>query len=186
MGDSVLGIIAVIIIPQVASTLNNSRTVALEKQIHVLQTATEKWGNDHLYELPEIDSPEIVSVDFRTLYTDGEITSYPVENPKDGGNLTGCILINYNSQYKQYEYKYSADTYYCDIHTYKNIFGDLDGDLVVNGTDLNILKNHPEWISDDLLKYLADLNLDNVIDNTDATILERYLAGEINKLPITK
>ena len=117
---AVLGIIAVIVIPQVAETLNNSREVALEKQIHVLKTATEKWGNEHLEELPAVDSSEIVSVDFETLYIDGEITSYPVDNPKDGGNLNGCILISYNSQYRQYEYKYSDNTNYCNNYSYKN------------------------------------------------------------------
>lgn len=117
---AVLGVIAIIVIPQVAETLNHSRTVALEKQIHVLKTAAEKWGNEHLDKLPEIDSEEIISVDFETLYTDGEITSYPVENPKDGGDLNGCILVSYNSQYNQYEYKYSDDISYCDTHSYKN------------------------------------------------------------------
>ena len=137
---TVLGIIATIVVPQVADTLNNSRAAAFEKQLHVLTTATEKWGNEHIDELPETGSPEIVSVDFNTLYTAGEIASYPVENPKDGVELEGCILISYSSQYNQYEYKYSSDTEYCEIHTYTNIFGDLNGDAVINNKDLAICK----------------------------------------------
>ncbi|MBE6138251.1 MAG: type II secretion system protein [Firmicutes bacterium] len=117
---SILGILAVIIIPSVATTIKNSRVAAYDKQLYVLATATEKWGTQHLNELPETTSNNIVAVDFETLYQAGEIASYPVQNPITGNDLEGCILISYNLQYKQYEYKYSDNLAVCDDNHYNN------------------------------------------------------------------
>lgn len=110
----VLGLLAVIIIPTVSGMINNSREGAYKKQIHVLETAAEKWALENNSMLPDASSNEILAVDFNTLYTSGQITDYPIINPKTGESLEGCILITYNTQYKQYEYKYNNDVNKCN------------------------------------------------------------------------
>ena len=117
---AVLGILMTIIAPSVSHAVKNSRVAAYEKQIQILTTATEKWGTEHLGELPDRDSDKLVTVDFRTLYQDGEITSYPLTNPTTGEELEGCIVISYSAQYKQYEYKYSDNLTICNNYHYAN------------------------------------------------------------------
>ncbi|MBE6152513.1 MAG: prepilin-type N-terminal cleavage/methylation domain-containing protein [Firmicutes bacterium] len=103
----VLGALALIIIPSVTSTLNNSQEKAYQKLIHTLETAAEKWGIENIDMLPEPDSGEVLEIYFDMLYQSGQITEYPIINPKLNRDLDGCILATYNSQYQQYEYNYS-------------------------------------------------------------------------------
>lgn len=112
----VLSLIALIIIPSVSGTVTKSRESAYEKQIQVVETASEKWGLEHLDKLPDINSNDIVAIDFNTLYTSGQLTDYPVFNPKTQQELEGCILISYSAQYSQYEYKYTSDQSKCDLY----------------------------------------------------------------------
>lgn len=57
---------------------------------------------------------DVLSVDFEQLYKSGQITEYPVINPKTKEELEGCILVTYNKKYKQYEYKYTSDNTKCE------------------------------------------------------------------------
>jgi len=109
----VLGLIAVIVVPSVTNTVKSSNENAYKKQIQVLETAAEKWGTENIDRLPAIDSDETLVIDFNTLYTSGQIATYPVNNPKTNSDLEGCIIVTYNNTYKQYEYKYNSDTTKC-------------------------------------------------------------------------
>ena len=55
---TIVGLLALIIMPSVTKTLNNSREDAYKKQIHVLETAAESWSIDNINSLPAIDSSE--------------------------------------------------------------------------------------------------------------------------------
>lgn len=110
----VLGLIALIIMPVTVSYINNSLSSAYEKQIQVLESAAEKWGIENTDRLPDSTSDSYFTIDFNTLYISGQITTYPVINPKTKKELPGCILVIYNNQYKQYEYKYTSDLSKCN------------------------------------------------------------------------
>lgn len=108
---TILGILALIIIPAVTSTLNKSREDAYQKQIHILETASEQWGLENLNILPE--GNELLTIDFGILYKSGKIADDVVINPKTKKELTGCILISYSEQYKQYTYQYIDNDSIC-------------------------------------------------------------------------
>lgn len=110
----ILGILALIIFPSVSDTLEASRKSAYEKQVKVLETAAEKWGTENIELLPDNFSGEVLAIDFNTLYISGQITEYPVIDPRTGEVLEGCILATYNNQYKQYEFNYSSVTTKCN------------------------------------------------------------------------
>lgn len=110
----ILGLLALIIIPSITGTLKNSKENAYKKQIQVLETAAEKWGLENIDSLPTAGSEEVLVIEFNTLYISGQITEYPIINPKNNQNLEGCILVTYNNQYNQYEYKYNHNENKCN------------------------------------------------------------------------
>lgn len=109
----VLSLILLIVIPSVSGTLRASRKSSYDKQIKVLETAAEKWGVENINLLPQSNSSDSLVLDFNTLYTSGQITKYPIINPITNKELEGCILITYNNQYQQYEYRYTEDINKC-------------------------------------------------------------------------
>lgn len=109
----VLSLILLIVIPSVSGTLKASRKSSYDKQIKVLETAAEKWGVENINLLPQSNSSDSLVLDFNTLYTSGQITKYPIINPITNKELEGCILITYNNQYQQYEYRYTQDINKC-------------------------------------------------------------------------
>lgn len=110
----VLGLLSLVVMPIVINYINSSSNSAYKKQIQVLESAAEKWGIENIDSLPDSTSGESLIIDFNTLYTAGQISSYPVIDPKTKKELEGCILVIYNNQYKQYEYKYTSDSSKCN------------------------------------------------------------------------
>jgi len=66
------------------------------------------------------------------------------------------------------------------------VYGDINGDGLVDSTDLTILKRYIlrrlDFTSDQL--KAADVNLDNEVNSTDITILKRFILRKIDSLPV--
>ncbi|MDQ2085629.1 dockerin type I domain-containing protein [Herbivorax sp. ANBcel31] len=68
------------------------------------------------------------------------------------------------------------------------LYGDLNGDGVIDSSDLVLLKRHILKIITEFPvengEVLADLNGDGDIDSTDYTLLQRYVLEKIDKFPV--
>ena len=108
-----LGLIVTIVTPVIGNTINTSRNKAYDSQVNVIETAAKEWGVENIEELPEIDSDEVKTLQLTDLINSGKLQSATIINPKTKAVMTGCVAISYNSEYKQYEYKYTEENV-CD------------------------------------------------------------------------
>ncbi|TYQ13213.1 UNVERIFIED_CONTAM: dockerin type I repeat protein [Acetivibrio alkalicellulosi] len=68
-----------------------------------------------------------------------------------------------------------------------NIYGDLNGDGIIDSTDYILLKRYVLSIITDFSpeqKIIADLNGDGVVNSIDCVLLKRYILDIINKFPV--
>lgn len=63
------------------------------------------------------------------------------------------------------------------------VYGDINGDGLINSTDYTLLKRYTLKIMQDIDLKAADLNLDGFVNSTDLTILRRYILRIIITLP---
>ena len=101
----VLGLIATIVTPVIGNTIKTSREKAYESQINVIETAAKEWGVENIGELPDVGEVKIIGLS--ELINSGKLQNTTIMNPKTKEEMTGCVVIRYNSDYKQYEYKYT-------------------------------------------------------------------------------
>lgn len=70
----------------------------------------------------------------------------------------------------------------------KPLYGDINGDNIVNSTDLAFLKRYILEIIDSFpfpkAQVNADVNLDGLINSIDYNMIKRYILEEIDKLPV--
>lgn len=99
-----LGIISLIIVPITNISIKNSKESALKEKIKLIETAAQKWSFDNINILDENDY--YLSID--TLINTGYLKNdeKTVKNPVDDSNMTGCVLISYETDYNQYTYNY--------------------------------------------------------------------------------
>lgn len=114
----VLGVIALLIFPNVDKTINETKEKSYARQISILEQAAKKYMKDNLNELPT----DSCCVTIETLINSGYISAkdkdstgnYVVINPITNEPLTGSIDVIYDEDYKQYEYNYSENcSSYC-------------------------------------------------------------------------
>lgn len=111
---SILGILALIITPVVTSSINTSKEKAYNKQVDIIETAAKEWGIENIDELPDIGSTNELAISLSELIDSGKIQDNKIINPKTNTEMTGCVVVSYNSEYNQYEYNYNEDTAYCN------------------------------------------------------------------------
>jgi len=102
-----LGIIALIVFPEVNNTINNSKEKAYNTQIESLINSTKSLAAKHTELLPDIGSDEIVCITPTILMNYGEIETDNIVDPRDKSKLKGFVLISYNIEYNQYVYEFS-------------------------------------------------------------------------------
>ena len=100
----ILGLLIVIIVPVVNSLLKDSEDVLYEEQIDSIINASKKYMVEHYDLLPQGNSYYSISVD--DLVSNGVIDNEIVMNPKTKEELDGCVVVNYNENFNQYEYRY--------------------------------------------------------------------------------
>lgn len=117
---AILGIISLIVIPPINTSIKNSREGAYLKQVNIIETAAKKWGVENDSLLPEIGSDEILTIDLNTLYTLGYLKEKKIIDPRTEDELKGCVKLSYNTSYNQYEYIYIDNLTECDNHNINN------------------------------------------------------------------
>ena len=102
---AILGLIALVVYPAIASVIRNSRESAYNDQVKVIEKAATEWSIDNANSLKDDGTVNNVSVD--TLVSEGYISNDEVKDPRDSSkNLTGHVEIVYDSSIKQFTYTY--------------------------------------------------------------------------------
>ena len=117
----VLGLLIAIIVPVVNNLLKDSEDTLSDEQIDLVVKASQKYMVEHSELLPEGSAYSAVYID--DLINSGVIDNDSVIDPKTKEELDGCVVVNYNENFNQYEYNYRDD---CSI----NITFDPEGGSV--------------------------------------------------------
>ena len=109
----VLGIIALIITPSVAGIIKDSEEKTYNKQVDMIENAAKEWGIENIDFLPDAESGKTKVIDLNKLVSSGKIQNATILDPRTKEEMSGCVVVDYNSEYNQYEYNYSEDENYC-------------------------------------------------------------------------
>lgn len=104
----IMGIIAVIIFPSVASYIEKSRNKSYNIQVDLLEKAAKKWVTDHSEELLKKDPYHLnnINLTITTLKQEKYLENNYITNPKTRKIMNGCVVATYNGNNNQYEFKY--------------------------------------------------------------------------------
>ena len=105
---ALLGIISLIAVPIINSTLTNSKVKAYNAQIKALEDAGKKWGVENTKYLP-VDTNSC-NVSITELITLGYIEDDKIIDPRDNTEMHGSIEISYIDASKTYYYDYKETT----------------------------------------------------------------------------
>lgn len=103
----ILSLLAVIITPVVTDLIKDNEQSLYDKQVDSIVKAFQKYVVEHSEVLPDIDDDAIFSVD--TLLSAGILDKDVIINPKTKENMSGCIVVSYDQNYSQYDYKYMEE-----------------------------------------------------------------------------
>lgn len=99
----ILGVIALVSVPAILSSINSSRKSACLKQKEEVEKAAYRWGVDNWKDVSNyIDS----SISIDVLKESGYLKS-DLKNPIDKKKLEGNVKIEYDNN----QYKYTYDLY---------------------------------------------------------------------------
>jgi len=117
----IFGLLISIIVPIVSNLLKDSEDTLHDEQIDMVVKASQKYMVEHSELLPEGSDYSAVYID--DLINSGVIDNDKVIDPKTKEELEGCVIVNYNDSFNQYEYNYRDN---CSI----NITFDPEGGSV--------------------------------------------------------
>ena len=103
----ILGLLVVIISPVVNNLLGDSEDTLYQEQIDGIVKASKKYVVEHSELLPE--NGDSIAIYISDLIDNGAIDKDKVINPKTKEEMNGCVVVNYNESFNQYEYNYSED-----------------------------------------------------------------------------
>ena len=101
---TVLGLIALIVFPNVNKSIKNSKKKLYDQQVSLIEKNARRWGVEHSDLLP--NSGSIYYLNLEELITGGYISQKTVKDPRDNSAMGGCVVIIFNDDYNQYEYTY--------------------------------------------------------------------------------
>ena len=106
----------------------------------------------------------------------------PVDNLIEMYQSEYCITLDELPDLKTY----SLDNYGTDEPEEQIIYGDANGDGIVNSIDATMVTRHALQVLtlSDEAQACCDVNLDGVINSIDATIITRYALKVIETLPV--
>ena len=103
----ILGLLIAIVSPVVNNLLGDSEDALYQEQVDNIVKASKKYIVENSDLLPEgSDSTAIYISD---LIDKGIIDSDKVIDPKTKEEMNGCVVVNYNENFNQYEYNYKED-----------------------------------------------------------------------------
>lgn len=101
----VLSILAVIIAPNVINLISENEDALYDEQINNIVNASKKYMVEHSELLPE--GNDYVPIYINDLIDSGVIDNDSVIDPKTKEQMNGCVVVNYNENFNQYEYNYN-------------------------------------------------------------------------------
>ena len=132
----ILGVIATITTVTINYTIHNSKEKLYDEQISRLKDSAKSWSINNADLLPTADAG-IVFFSIDRLKDEGIIDAESVIDPRSNLELTGCLTIQFNDNYKQYTYNYLEDDCSTIASAYEPVITVVGGDsqfTEVNGT----------------------------------------------------
>ena len=105
---TIIGLIATITVPIIWDAIKSSRDKAFERQKEMIIDAAKRYAADNATSIGETSS-----ITIGELKDKGYLSTKGISNPKDKKEMNGCVEINYNGVYNQYEYSYIEDSKSC-------------------------------------------------------------------------
>lgn len=100
---TILGIILLLITPNILENIDNSKNKSYERQIKTIEQAAERWSVDNAkqlnYDRELLHIGELVDGDY--------LASNEIIDPRDGSIMKGCIVIDYDHKHNQYTHSYT-------------------------------------------------------------------------------
>lgn len=109
----IISILALITMPILTNTINQSEEKTYNKQVEMIERAAKELCVENLDSLPEAVDGKQTAILLETLIESGKIQNATIQNPGTKEEMTGCVVVTYNEEYKQYEYKYNDNVDYC-------------------------------------------------------------------------
>lgn len=101
---ALLAIVAAIAFPFIQDSIKESRENTYKEQVRTIEYAAKRWATDNSAQLSK-ETTIYKSISF--LKQNGYLTSnQETLDPRDNSEMTGCVKITYDPEYKQYEYEY--------------------------------------------------------------------------------
>lgn len=101
----ILGLIVLISIPIVSSSINKAKEEARDIQIQEIIKAAKKYAIKNSYILPTIEG-NTKKLDIQNLIDENYIDADEIIDPVTEKTITGCINICYKCSEVEYEYEY--------------------------------------------------------------------------------
>ena len=120
---TILAIVSLVTVPIVTQMINNSKKSTYDRQVEQIELASQNWFLDQPITLANSD--EIIIVDLSILLSNGYLEKKKITNTKTGNDMTGCVLISFNSN--QYHYHFEEDSCNCPINTQQDTSYNGDG-----------------------------------------------------------
>ena len=102
----VLGLIAIIVTPAITKSIKESQERMYNEQIDQIENIARNWGVSNTDLLPE-SGYYYLTLD--TLKSEGLLEDKDIISPLDNTKMSGCIVINFDNDVKQYVYKYNKE-----------------------------------------------------------------------------
>lgn len=185
----VLGVLALIIIPNVTNTLKKNEQELYEAQLVMIEESARGYITENFFTI-DLNKEFII---YLKQLQNGNYIDKNIENPKTGKIFGRCLAVvvtplDTSSSSTGYKIKINEDTVNNPCTSTDSIvYGDVNGDGKIRLVDAAFIQEYVagtrELTSVQLIA--ADVNLDGVVDDTDAQLVVDYCALKINKLPVT-
>lgn len=103
----ILGLLIAMVSPVVNNLLGDSEDALSDKQVDSIVKASKKYMVEHSELLPE--NSDSTAIYISDLIDNGVIDNDEVIDPKTKEEMNGCVVVNYNENFNQYEYNYRDD-----------------------------------------------------------------------------
>lgn len=100
----VLGIIGLIVFPNVDKTIKNQKKKLSERQVSTIIEAAKGWGTKNTSYLPDEYGKTYVGMN--ALAMSGFLENNNVKDPSTSEKINGCVIIELDINYNQYKYEF--------------------------------------------------------------------------------
>jgi prepilin-type N-terminal cleavage/methylation domain-containing protein len=104
-GIVILSIILLIAVPTISNITNRQKAKAYNTQVSLILAKAQDWALKNVNNLAPDNG--INFVDLSSLVSQGYVDNTSINDPRNGTNMNGCIVIAYNTSTSQYDYSYS-------------------------------------------------------------------------------